>query len=419
MNPALANTSFGHWITVGPHTEHARRCAGWIATAIDLYCDFASDVLPGAVTRTGPSKHDMHPLNWGSRLQRLLRRPCGSMCRDLWQRTCLRFWLATGNVYLYRQDSGGQTLALWPIATQHVTPLRNERTGLIGSLQITGHDQPIPYSKFIHVRRPNVIDPYGEGLSPISEHALSVELADSVDQVRVQAFNSPRRPNMMFASDLPLSDEDVQRNEARVMSKWGGLPGAQGRPMFLDSGLKLIGNTMLTPQEIDYLQTTRVTREELMCGIYRIPMLLAGFSEPGQPPSEGLIAGAATLFAHTAVDPCLRAIYGQLVEQLADDPNIEARIPSTAPLNRNQDRADEAVDRRECIRSVNEIREARGLAPHAGPWASNPQWRPEHELASYTSDPAPNSQPSDRGTTPPGPKPTSADTLDAPTAGEQ
>lgn len=419
MNPALTTTFHSLYGRIGPHGEHVRRVSGWVATAVDLYCDFSSKAQPAAITRSGPARHEAKPLPWGSDTMRLLRKPCGNaMPRDLWQRIVLRYFLATGNAYLYKQRLNGKTVALWPVPTQAITPIRHEKTGLIASLQLATQDDPIPYREFIHIRRPNLADPYGEGLSPISEHALAVELADAVDGVRLQAFKSPRRPNMMFGSELPLSDDDVQRNEARVMQKWGGTPGQEGRPMFLDSGLKLLGPVTLTPQEIDFLQTTRVTREEVICGIYRVPMILAGFTEPGQPPSEGLIAGAATLFAVTVVDPALHAVYSQIVTGIDDTPNIDASVSTTAPQNRNQDRADEAVDRRECLRSVNEIREARGLPPINDPWANSQHWRPETNARTYSSDPAPNAQPTNRGTTPPGPKPRNQDTLDDATTGD-
>ena len=406
------------WINSGPHAEYVRRLSGWVATAIDLYADFASKARVTAVSRHGPAEHETSPLPWGHRLNRLLRKSCG-MPQDLWQRTVLRYYLMTGNSYLYKETSStGETVGLWPIPTQHVT-LHRQHNGPITHLQIVGQKDLLPYEQVVHIRRPNQFDPYGEGVSIIGEHALTVELSDLVDSVRLQAFRTPRQPNWMFSSDMPLSDEDVQRNEARIYSKWGQRNGSESRPLFLDSGLKKIGDTTIGPEELDYLQTTRVTREETICGIFRAPMILAGFTEPGQPPTEGLIAGATTLFALAVVDPLLRAIYGQLVAELAHPAtSIEAAITSTAPNNRNQERADEAVDRREGLRSVDEIRTARGLTPINENWSRDPKWRPAANDKSYSGDPAPNSQPTDQGNSKPGPKNSGQDTLAAPTAGD-
>lgn len=406
----LPTTNLYSAVNVGPHSEYVRRVSGWIATALDVYCDLAATARPAAVHRTGPGAHEATPLPWGHALQRLLRRPCGpQLPQSLWQRLVLRYWLATGNVYLYRQRIAERTIALWPLATHHVTPEIGPQ-GTITHIYYVGHDAAIPRTAFVHLRRPNVLDPYGEGLSPIGEHALSVEIADNVDQVRALAFRSPKRPNLIFAADLPLTDDDVARNEARLTAKWGGI-GNEGRPLFLDSGLKLIGPSTITPHELDYLTTTRVTREEVLCGIYRVPPLLAGYSDAGVPPSEGLIRGATTLFAQAAVDPLLYSIYDQLLEQLADPDQvglIEPRIASVAPLNRNQERADEAVDRRESLRTVNEIRIARGFTPLPEAWADDAAWRPG-PAPSNTADPAPDAQPTDAGHTPPGPRHTEAE----------
>src|SRR5207245_2339625 len=117
---------------------------------------------------------------------------------------------------------------------------------------------------------------------------------------------SGQRPRMVLQTDQTLTEPTIRRLEEKIQGRFGGRENWH-RPLVLEQGLKASPWT-LTPAEMDYLNSSRMTRDEIF-GLFRVPAPIAGIVE-----NMGLGAdiwfGARVMFCEGTIQPKL-ALIGQ------------------------------------------------------------------------------------------------------------
>ena len=165
----------------------------------------------------------------------------------------------------------------------------------------------------------------------------------------------------MLQSPQTLSDQTVKRLEEKLQSKFGGRENWQ-RPLVLEQGLTASPWT-LTPAEMDFLNSSRMTRDEIFA-LFRVPPPVAGVMENTGLGTD-IWLGARAVFCESTVQPKLDLIGQILTKDLGRryGATMVVFFPDCSPraveLQRKHDESDVALG----IRTVNEVRQSRGLEP--------------------------------------------------------
>jgi HK97 family phage portal protein len=307
----------------------------------------------------------MVPLPHRHPLMRLLARPNPWLTPwELWYLTIVNLEL-TGNCFWYcPANSDGQPSELWVMPTPWVRVVP-DASSFVRGYEIHAPNAAVERLRpesVIHLKYPNPIDPY-YGLSPLQANALSVDTNTELQQARYQAFRAGQKPGVVVATEQVLSEVTARRLEEQIQARLGGRENWH-RPLILEQGLRVSPWT-LTPAEMDFLNSAKLTRDEILA-IYRVPAPMAGIVE-NVGLGKDIWFGARVMFCEGTVQPKLDLLGQVLTRDLGQrfGADIGIAFPECSPRNQAERRADDELDVRTGIRTINEIRQARGLKPLA------------------------------------------------------
>lgn len=354
-------------------TTQLRQYTSWVYAAVSAISHEVARQRPMLYRSTGPAEADQLPLPHTHPLVRLLERPNPWLTPwELWYLT-MAYLELTGNCFWYVAADGPDAAPreLWVIPTPWVRVIPDPREFVAGyEVVVTG----LPIERFrpdeiVHLRYPNPLDPH-YGLSPLQANALTVDAHNELLKSRYQTFVAGPRPGVVLQTDQTLTDQTVQRLEARLEERFAGRQNWH-RPMVLEQGLSASPWT-LTPAEMDYLSSARMTRDEILA-VFRVPPPVTGVME-----NVGLGGqiwdGARVMFCEGTVQPKLELLAQTLTRTLARrfGPDIGIAFPDCSPRLAEQRRKEDELDARLGLRTVNEIRRSRGLLPFADPRFDQP-----------------------------------------------
>ncbi len=380
--PAAALLATPHeWARPGwwrdDHAEQLRNYQSWVYAAVNAVAQEVAMQRPFLYVNTGQAEHEQQPLPHDHPLARLLDEPNPwATPWELWYLTTVYLEL-TGNCYWYAPAlrAGPVRLAapgeLWVVPTPWVRVVHDPESHA-RAYQVSPPGGPscrFGASEIIHLKYPNPLDPV-YGLSPLQANALTIDANTELQKSRCQAFHAGQRPGIVLRTEQTLSEQTVRRLEEKVQARFGGRENWQ-RPLVLEQGLNASPWT-LTPAEMDYLNSSKMTRDEIFA-LFRVPPPIAGIVE-----NMGLGAdiwfGARVMFCEGTIQPKLSLIGQALTRDLGrrygDD--VVVRFPDCSPRNQDQRRKDDALDARLGLRTYNEIRKARGLEPYPDPKFDRP-----------------------------------------------
>jgi len=347
------------------HVEQLRNYQSWVYAAVNAIAQEVARQRPFLFVNTGQADHEQTPLPHTHPLARLLDHPNPWMTPwELWYLTVLYLELP-GNCYWYAAPRpNGQPGELWIIPTPFVRVVPDPVEFVRGyEVQVPGMPTEVfGAGEVIHLKYPNPLDVH-YGLSPLQANALTIDANTELQKSRYQAFLLGQRPGMVLQTDQALGDPALRRLEERVQARFGGRDNWT-RPLVLEQGLKASPWT-LTPAEMDYLNSSKLSRDEIFA-LFRVPPPIAGIVE-----NMGLGAdiwyGARVMFCEGTVQPKLDLIAQALTRDLARrfGPDVTIAFPECSPRNQDQRRADDELDAKTGLRTFNEIRRSRGLRPYA------------------------------------------------------
>jgi HK97 family phage portal protein len=352
--------------------EQLRNYQSWVYAAVNAIAQEVARQRPYIFINTGQAEHEQTPLAHSHPLVRLLDNPNPWMTPwELWYLTVLYLEL-TGNCYWYAApiNVGGNRMGapgeLWIVPTPWVRIVPDAAT-YVKAYEVAAPGVPVEVfapAEIIHLKYPNPLDVH-YGLSPLQANALTVDANTELQKSRYQTFHAGQRPGVVLQTDQTLSENTVRRLEEKIQGRFGGRENWH-RPLVLEQGLKASPWT-LTPAEMDYLNSSRMTRDEIFA-MFRVPPPIAGMVE-----NMGLGAdiwyGARVMFCEGTVQPKLDLIGQALTRDLARrfGPDVEISFPDCSPRNQDQRRQDDELDAKMGLRTYNEIRRSRGLEPYADP----------------------------------------------------
>src|SRR5262245_9030799 len=299
--------------------EQLRNYQSWVYAAVNAIAQEVAQQRPFLYRNTGQAEHEQIPLPNSHPLVRLLDSPNPWMTRwELWYLTVVYLEL-TGNGYWYavpRLGADGRRLGpaeLWVVPSPWVRVIPDPGQ-FVRAYEVTAPGAPaetFSADEIIHLKYPNPLDPH-YGLSPLQANALTVDANTELLKSRYQAFHSGQKPGLVLQTDQGLSEPVVRRLEEKIQSRFGGRENWH-RPLVLEQGLRASPWT-LTPAEMDYLNSARMTRDEIFA-LFRVPAPIAGIVE-----NVGLGAdiwfGARVMFCEGTIQPKLELIGQTLTRTL-------------------------------------------------------------------------------------------------------
>jgi phage portal protein BeeE len=334
-------------------SEQLRNYQSWVDAAVNAIAQEVARHRPFLYVNTGQAEHEQVPLLHTHPLCRLLDQPNPWLTPwEMWYLTIVYLEL-TGNCF-------------WYVAPRHVGETKLNTPGEVWIV-------PTPWVKVIpdardYVRAYEVAPHYG--LSPLQANALTVDAHTELLKSRYQSFVAGPRPGIVLQTEQLLSDVAVRRLEDTIGQKYAGRANWH-RPMVLEQGLKASPWT-LTPAEMDYINSARMSRDEILA-LFRVPPPITGIVE-----NVGLGAniwfGARVMFCEGTIQPKLELVGQSLTRNLARryGADVVVSFPDCSPRNQDQRRLDDELDAKMGLRTYNEIRKSRGLKPIADPRFDSP-----------------------------------------------
>lgn len=357
--------------------EQLRNYQSWVYAAVNAIAQEIARQRPYLYLNTGQAEHEHLPLPHQHPLCRLLEHPNPWLTPwEMWYLTVVYLEL-TGNCFWYLAESTsddrrlGVPAEVWIVPTPWVKVIPDAREFVKG-YAIAAPGMPVQTfapSEIIHLKYPNPLDPH-YGLSPLQANALTVDANTELLKSRYQTFLAGPRPGVVLQTEQTLTDQTVQRLEDKLTEKFSGRANWH-RPMILEQGLTASPWT-LTPAEMDYLNSARMTRDEILA-IFRVPPAITGIVENlglgGQ-----IWFGSRIMFCEGTIQPKLDLIGQALTRDLGCryGPDVVITFPDCSPRVLEERRKDDEIDARLGLRTYNEIRRGRGLTPFTDPQFDQP-----------------------------------------------
>lgn len=345
--------------------EQLRQYQSWVYAAVNAVGQEVAGQRPYVYRNTGQAEHEQTPLVHTHPLCRLLENPNPWLTPwELWYLTVVNLEL-TGNCFWHvARGLQNEPAELWIIPTPWVT-IRPDATAFIRGYDVSANGTNVEHfspDEIIHLKYPNPLDPH-YGLSPLQANAVTIDANQELLQSRYRTFQTGQRPGVMLHTEQTLTEQTVRRLEEKIESRFSGKQN-WNRPMVLEQGLKASPWT-LTPAEMDYLNSAKLTRDEILA-VFRVPGPVTGLVE-----NLGLGAdiwsGARAMFCEGTIQPKLELIAQILTRDLARryGPDHAIAFADCSPRNQAERRKDDETDAKLGLRTINEIRRARGLLPYA------------------------------------------------------
>lgn len=274
----------------------------------------------------------------------------------LWS-TTMTFLEITGNAYWWIvRNRLGLPQEIWNLPSQYMRVIP-DATNLIRGYQYQNADVKIELGlqDVIHLKYPNPASLY-YGRGPLQAAAESTEAHESARTAQWKAFKHGIFPATQFTygetmQDV-LDDETIDRLQVHLQQFYGGEEKA-GKVFIADGGGKLEPVT-LTPREMDFLNSTKATREEIL-GIFGVPAAIAGLAEDVNRASATALE---LIFSKYTIKPKLQLMQDQLNQDLlpAWGDGVYCRYEEVVPQDREAARADAEMGLRNGALTINEVR---------------------------------------------------------------
>lgn len=280
---------------------------------------------------------------------------------DLWELTALYLETLGSAYWLLDIDPLLQIpREIWVLPSQAVTPRR-----AVGSPRLVDHYEVrgetvrrFSPDRVVHFRFPDPRDPYGAGLSPLRACYEQASAASDYAEMKRQVYEQGGLPGVLLTPDEPLSGEERDRLEKRWRDRMSR--GAHGRAIVAEGAMKA---TLLSQSmgDLAALADLKATKEDIANAFHVPTPMLSGDTNLAN------MQAADHLHKTLAILPRLRRRDEKLNEQFVPwyDPTgrLFLATPDPTPANQQFLLQQEQSDLRHGVRTVNEVRAARGLPP--------------------------------------------------------
>jgi HK97 family phage portal protein len=269
-----AGAAFSEWSTHRAVKE-GFKASTWVYTNVNAIMQAVGSVPWTANKRDGK---EWVPAE-GSPLQRLLDRPNPFITRaQLMKRLAAHLMLGGNGLFrkIMVSGRGGRQILgeIWPIDPSGLKPIPDP-LGFISAYEWTkpnGQQEKIPAEEVIHMMLVDPSTPYW-GMSPLQAAARVVDTDIEAVKWNMASLQNRTVPDGVFTFKEALDDEAWDDARQQLREQYQGGDNAR-TPLILGGGADWKPMS-LTPAEMDWLESRKLTREEI-CAVYRVPPPMVG-----------------------------------------------------------------------------------------------------------------------------------------------
>ena len=288
---------------------------------------------------------------------------------DLWELTELCLETAGSAYWLLDIDPALDIpSAIWILPPHLVTPIRASNSSrLVDTYEYRAQTvQSFAPEQIVHFRFPDPRDPYTSGLSPLRACFEQAALTSEYAAMKRSIYDNTGLPSVILTPRETIHPDERERLEKLWQQRFAR--GGQGKPLVAETGMAV---TLLSQSmgDLAALADMRATKEDI-ANAFHVPLpFLTGETNLAN------MQAADHLHKTLAIVPRLRRRDEKINEQLIPlyDPTgrLFVQTPDPTPANQQYLLQQEQSDLRHGVRTVNEVRASRGLAPVA--WGDAPR----------------------------------------------
>jgi len=277
-----------------------------------------------------------------------------------------------GSAYWWLQfDALGVPEAIWPVPAHLMQSIRrSDARRVVERYEYRGASPPRTYrpEEIIQFRYPHPADPYGPGWSPLAAVYEQASLASEYLAFKQAIWSNVGMPGVILSPSEVISDRERQRLEAEWNQKFR--QGGRGRALIAETGLQ-VQFVEQSLGDVAVLAEQAFSKEEI-ANAFGVPIALLT-----KETNLANLQASRMQHALLTIRPRLRRRDEKLNEQLVPwfDPTRRLFFQSDDPIDQDvdQQRQREEQDLRQGVRTINEVRQDRGLEPVS--WGEEP-WLP-------------------------------------------
>lgn len=288
---------------------------------------------------------------------------------DLWELTEL-YLEVHGCAYWLLEDDPltGLPGRIWILPNQQVTPRRApDSPRLVDAYEFRGRQlEQLPPERVIAFRFPDPRDPYSSGQSPLRACFEQVQLSSEYAALKRSLYDNTGLPSVVLTPAEVVGEEEKTRLEEQWRQKFQR--GGQGQALVAESAWKVevLHHSM---GDLAALADHKATKEDI-ANAFQVPLPFLSADT-----NLANMQAANHLHRTLAIAPRLRRRDEKLNEQLLPRFDPEGRLflatDDPTPANHEFTLRQEQSDLRLGVRTINEVRAARGLTPV--PWGDRPK----------------------------------------------
>lgn len=218
-----------------------------------------------------------------------------------------------GNSYWYiPKNNLGIPIEIWTVPAQFMQIVPSKETFIAGYIYDDGSMQKIAFKEdeIVHFKYPNPKSRF-YGMSPLEAGIQQINLSDYMNDYQSALYKNRARPDVVLETNEDLQPEELDRQYANWKRLFRGSDKA-GKLAILTHGAKLKPFSM-TPNELDFMEGKRFTREEI-CSYYNIPLMLMGLGKEVGNRSIGETLDY--VYMRDCIDPRLKRIATKINEKI-------------------------------------------------------------------------------------------------------
>jgi HK97 family phage portal protein len=261
-----------------------------------------------------------------------------------------------------------QPRAIWVLPSHLVTPVREPNSSrIVDAYEFRGQKpQRFAPERIVHFRYPDPRDPYTGGLSPLKACFDQAALVSEFASFKRTVYDNAALPSVLITPDDGLGPEERKRLETQWRQKLQR--GGQGGALVADGSMKVnvLSHSM---GDLAALADMKASKEDI-ANAFHVPLpFLTGDTNLAN------MQAADHMHKSLAILPRLRRRDEKLNEQLIPHIDPTGRLffatPDPTPANQSFLLQQEQSDLKLGVRTVNEVRAARGLP--SVPWGDAPR----------------------------------------------
>mgnify|MGYP003631618441 CR=1 FL=1 len=276
VRTSALDSDFKEWDT-STAIKEGFKSSTWVYAAVNRLMKSVASVPWQTLTGIGDDTQVMHD----SAATALLRKPNPLMGGNQFFRLVTSHLYLGGNAIIRKQRatgssrSGGPIVALWPINPSNVSVEQKGDKVVYTVSGTTGIKIEVPSDEIMHIM---FIDPENPlwGMSPLQAAARVVDTDVQAMKWNMSALQNRSVPDGIFSFDAPLNREQWEEARQMVSEEHSGADNAR-RPWVVGAGAKW-QQMSLSPAEMDFLASRKVSREEIL-SVFEVPPPLVGLYE--------------------------------------------------------------------------------------------------------------------------------------------